>query len=192
MRALPWRTISLVAVATVVVVGVVPQLRRPITLAVSRAVLFAASPLAPGIRGFDALPRPTRVVAADGSPIARLDGGQHHRPVRVRSLPPHVVHAVLAAEDEHFYAHGGVDPLAMLRAVVHDVRGDQGTQGGSTITQQLAKLNYTGSRRTVLRKLREVLYAARLERTYGKSELLERYLNQVYFGEGSYGLAAAA
>src|SRR5205085_6960747 len=85
-----------------------------------------------------------------------------------------------------------VDPLAMLRAVVHDVRGDRGTQGGSTITQQLAKLNYTGSHHTVLRKLREVLYAARLERKYGKNELLERYLNQVYFGEGSYGLAAAA
>src|SRR5438132_9251129 len=149
-------------IAVVAVIGVVPQLRRPVALAVSRAVLFVASPLAPDIRRFDALPRSPRVVAADGSTIARLDGGRHHQPVRVHSLPPHVVHAVLAAEDEHFYAHGGVDPLAMLRAVVHDVRGDQGTQGGSTITQQLAKLNYTGSRRTVLRKLREVLYAARL------------------------------
>src|SRR4029079_1378094 len=90
-----------------------------------------------------------------------------------------------------FYDHSGIDPAAVVRAGLNDALGRQ-LQGGSTITQQLAKLNYTGNRRTVFRKLREALYALRLERHYSKDQLLERYLNQVYFGQNDYGLAAAA
>src|SRR2546421_2538064 len=98
--------------------------------------------------------------------------------------------AVLAAEDADFYHHSGVNPLALLRAVAGTALGH--TQGGSTITQQLAKLNYTGSSRTLFRKVREVFYASALEERYSKDDLLERYLNQVYFGEGAYGISAAA
>jgi membrane peptidoglycan carboxypeptidase len=110
--------------------------------------------------------------------------------VKLDNLPDHVRLAVLAAEDEAFYEHSGVNPEAVFRALISTVRGR--IQGGSTITQQLAKINYTAGERTVLRKLKEVLYASKLERSYSKDEILERYLNQVYFGEGAYGIDAAA
>jgi penicillin-binding protein 1A len=167
-------------------------LTRPMTARIlSRAVETLASPFAPGTGRFEALPATTRVLATDGSTIAELNGTQRRDLVHLHQLPPHVAHAVLAAEDAGFYSHSGIDPAALIRAVVRDVQGDH-LQGGSTITQQLAKLNYTGSRHTILRKLREVLYASELERTHSKDELLERYLNQVYFGEGAYGVTAAA
>jgi penicillin-binding protein 1A len=85
----------------------------------------------------------------------------------------------------------GFDPEAVLRALVNNIRGAP-LQGGSTITQQLTKLNYTDGQRTIMRKFREVLYASRLEQRYSKDELLERYINQVYFGDNAYGLGAAS
>src|SRR5437763_1711877 len=106
-------------------------------------------------------------------------------------VPPVVRHAVLAAEDARFYQHPGVDAGALLRAAYNNIAG-RPEQGGSTITQQLAKLNYTNRQRTYFRKVKEILYAAQLERHFSKSELLQRYLNQVYFGEGAYGVSAAA
>jgi penicillin-binding protein 1A len=153
-------------------------------------VLLAVSPFAPSINGFDTLPEASKVVAADGSVVGQL-GNEEHHPVDLHQLPPHVVHAVLAAEDAHFYEHGGVDLSALGRAAWNDVRHGR-VEGGSTITQQLAKLNYTGSQRTVFRKLREVLYVARLEQRYTKDELLQRYVNQVYFGDANYGIADAS
>jgi penicillin-binding protein 1A len=177
-------------VLAMLVVALVPPLRRAAALATSRAVLFAASPLAPRIDDFERLPETTKVVAADGTVVAELDKAQHREPVKLRELPPHVRNAVLAAEDEEFYHHSGIDPSALLRAFAHTATGR--TQGGSTITQQLAKINYTAGERTVLRKLKEVLYATKLERRYSKDTLLQRYLNQVYFGGGAYGIEAAA
>ncbi|HMC42066.1 MAG TPA: transglycosylase domain-containing protein, partial [Acidimicrobiales bacterium] len=179
---------------SLVVLGVL--LALPLTRAgtagiVSRAVATLLSPLAPGTAGFEALPATTRVLAADGSTLAELNGTQRRDLIHLRQLPAHVPHAVLAAEDANFYRHSAIDPAALIRAIVRDVQGDR-VQGGSTITQQLAKLNYTGSRHTLLRKLREVLYASELERDHTKDQLLERYLNQVYFGEGAYGVTAAA
>ena len=188
-RHLPWGRIAAGTVAALLVIGVVPPLRRLAANVASRVILFVASPLAPSTGGFDDLAKASRVLAADGSEIGML-GVEQREPVRLSSLPPHVVHAVLAAEDANFYGHRGVDPAAVFRAALNTAQGD--TQGGSTITQQLAKLNYTGSERTVMRKLREVLYASRLERQYSKDELLERYLNQVYFGENAYGIRLAA
>ncbi|HET7486939.1 MAG TPA: transglycosylase domain-containing protein [Acidimicrobiales bacterium] len=175
---------------TIAVVGAVPPLRRAAAIGTSRAMLFVLSPLAPDLKGFDELARGSRVVAADGTVLADLDGAQLQQPVKLTSLPEHVPHAVLAAEDAKFYGHGGVDPAAVFRALVRNVQGDR--QGASTITQQLAKLNYAGSSRTLFRKFREVQYAVRLEKKYSKDELLERYLNQVYFGDGAYGIAAAS
>jgi len=190
VRELPWRGIALGTFLALAIVVAVPPLRRAAATAAGRAALVAVSPFAPSIKGFDDLPQASTVVAADGSVVGRL-GNEEHQPVDLHRLPPHVVKAVLAAEDAHFYAHGGVDLTAMGRAAWNDVRSGK-VQGGSTITQQLAKLNYTGSRRTVFRKLREVLYAAKLEQRYSKDELLQRYINQVYFGDGNYGLAAAS
>ena len=186
MRDLPWGRISLGVLLALIVIVAVPPFRR----AASRAVLVAVSPFAPSISGFDDLPQASTVVAADGSVVGRL-GKEERQPVDLHRLPPHVVHAVLAAEDARFDEHGGVDVTALMRAAWNDVRSGQ-VQGGSTITQQLAKLNYTGSQRTVFRKLREVLYAAKLEQRYSKNELLQRYINQVYFGDGNYGIAAAS
>jgi len=179
------------AVAGVTVLLAVPFTRGFTSTVVSRTVETLLAPLAPGTARFEALPTTTRVLAADGSMLAQLNGTQRRDLIRLQQLPPQVPHAVLAAEDAHFYSHSGIDPVAVMRALLRDARGDH-VQGGSTITQQLAKLNYTGSQHTVLRKLREVLYASELERGHGKDELLERYLNQVYFGEGAYGITAAA
>ncbi|MGH9003503.1 MAG: transglycosylase domain-containing protein, partial [Acidimicrobiia bacterium] len=108
----------------------------------------------------------------------------------IADVPGHVRQAVLAAEDARFYEHSGTDPEAVGRAVAHSLLGR--AQGGSTITQQLAKINYTAGERTLLRKVREVLFASALEHRYTKDKLLERYLNQVYFGAGAYGIRAGA
>jgi penicillin-binding protein 1A len=189
-RELPWRRIAMGAFVALAVVVAVPPFRRAATTVAGRAVLVAVSPFAPSISGFDDLPQASTVVAADGSVVGRL-GKEEHQPVDLHRLPPHVVHAVMAAEDANFYSHGGVDLTALMRAAWNDARNGR-IEGGSTITQQLAKLNYTGSKRTVFRKLREVLYAAKLEQHYSKDELLQRYINQVYFGDGNYGLAAAS
>ncbi len=181
---------TLGALAVVAVVAVVAPLRRAVALATSRVVLVALTPMAPNVADFKSLPQGSTIVAADGSVLADLEGAQRRQQVNLSALPDHVPRAVLAAEDANFYDHAGVDPSAVFRAVVRSGQGEQ--QGGSTITQQLAKLNYTGSQRTVMRKLREVQYAARLEERYSKDELLERYMNQVYFGDGAYGIAVAS
>jgi penicillin-binding protein 1A len=187
------RRLAQVALATfgvLVVIAVVPPFRRTAALGMSKLILGITSPLAPSIGNFDELQTPSRILASDGSELARLDGAQRREPVKLEQLPPQVPKAVLAAEDANFYSHGGFDPNAVMRAVVRTAKGK--TQGGSTITQQLAKINYTNSEHTVLRKLRELQYAVRLEKKYTKDELLERYVNQVYFGDGAYGIAAAS
>jgi penicillin-binding protein 1A len=192
LRQLPWRRIALVFALVVTIVAVVPPFRRAAALVGSRLVLFVAAPIAPSISGFDDLPATSKVLAADGSVLAELDtpAGGRREPAHIDRLPKHVWQAVLAAEDEHFFEHSGIDPEAVFRAFLRNAQGK--TQGGSTITQQLAKINYTRSERTVFRKLREVLYAARLESKYTKRQLLERYLNQVYLGDRAYGFATAS
>ena len=169
----------------------VPPLRRAASFTTSRLILWAAAPITPFIPDFHRLPDTTRVLAADGSVLADLSGEDGNRQaVTLDTLPDHVKRAVLAAEDADFYHHSGINPLAITRAVASTALGH--AQGGSTITQQLAKLNYTGSSHSLFRKVREVFYASALEERYSKDELLTRYINQVYFGEGAYGIYAAA
>ena len=172
------------------VVAFVPPLRNAAALGGSKVILFVASPLAPDIDDFDELPETTKVLAADGAVLAELDKAQRRVPVDLEALPDHVKQAVLAAEDEDFYQHSGINPTAVFRAFLRTATGE--TQGGSTITQQLAKINYTAGERTVFRKLKEVMFASKLEQKYSKDRLLQRYLNQVYFGEQAYGIEAAA
>ncbi len=189
MKGLPWLAIGGGLLACLLLVALVPPLRRAVANVTSRAILVVASPFAPDIKGFEDLADASRVVARDGADVGLL-GLEQRDPVRLDQLPPHVTQAVLAAEDADFYSHSGVDPSAVFRAMVNNARGE--SQGGSTITQQLAKLNYVGSNRTFLRKFKEVLYASKLESKYSKDQLLERYVNQVYFGEGAYGIALAS
>ncbi|MGH9036300.1 MAG: transglycosylase domain-containing protein, partial [Acidimicrobiia bacterium] len=191
LRRIPWKPVLLGATVFLVVVGAVPPFRRAAAMASSRAVLWLASPLTPIIPDFDALPVTTPVLAADGSVIAELSGEDGRRAVLdIADVPGHVRQAVLAAEDARFYEHSGTDPEAVGRAIVHTLLGRP--QGGSTITQQLAKVNYTAGERTLIRKVREVLFSSALEQRYTKDKLLERYLNQVYFGSGAYGIRAGA
>ena len=141
----------------------------------------------------DAVPpaQTTFLYAADGSRLATLTGRENRISVPLKSVPSVVRRAVLATEDRHFYQHGGVDPIGLARATVNDLRGGH-LQGGSTITQQYVKNTYVGRERTVWRKLKEAVLAVKLERELSKDQLLERYLNTVYFGRGAYGVQAAA
>lgn len=132
------------------------------------------------------------VYAADGSVLATLHDEQDRRLVPLDGLPDHVWQAVVTAEDRRFFTHEGYDVEAITRAAVANVRARGVAQGGSTITQQLAKQNFLTDETTLQRKARELTYAIALEERLSKEELLERYLNQVYFGGGAYGVAAAA
>ncbi len=124
--------------------------------------------------------------------LARLFSEQDRVPVRLEDVPEVMVQAVLAAEDRDFFDHGGVDPVGIARAAWADIRGGALTQGGSTITQQYVKNYYLTSDRSVTRKVREAVLAIKLEQELAKEEILERYLNTIYFGRGAYGLGAAA
>jgi penicillin-binding protein 1A len=107
-------------------------------------------------------------------------------------LPPNLVKAVIAIEDRRFYQHGGIDLRGMMRAGWRDLLGRRAAEGGSTITQQLARLTYLSPQRSVRRKVQEIMLALWLESRLGKKEILTRYLNNVYFGAGAYGAEAAA
>jgi membrane peptidoglycan carboxypeptidase len=132
------------------------------------------------------------ILAADGSVLAIMHDEYDREPVPLDAVPEHVRHAVIAAEDRRFFEHEGYDAGGIGRAIIANFRAGEVAQGGSTITQQLAKLNFVGADRTFQRKLDELLYAVELEERFTKEELLQRYLNQVYFGGGAYGVAAAA
>jgi len=131
------------------------------------------------------------LLSAEGKPIARR-GAVIAAPVDASKLPEHVRNAFVGIEDRRFYSHWGVDPRGILRAFVHNVTSDGGSQGGSTITQQLAKNAFLNSQRTFGRKAQEVLIAFWLEAWLSKDEILSRYLSNVYFGDNVYGLRAAA
>ncbi|NIJ37076.1 penicillin-binding protein 1A [Sphingopyxis panaciterrae] len=130
------------------------------------------------------------LLASDGTPIARI-GAIVDTPVKAKDLPKHVTGAFLAIEDRRFYSHWGVDPRSVARAVWSNITGGR-TQGGSTITQQLAKFTFLTPKRTLGRKAREAMIAFWLEAWLSKDEILERYLSNAYFGDNTYGLRAAS
>ncbi len=119
-------------------------------------------------------------------------GGRYGPPVDVARLPAHVPAAFVAIEDRRFYEHAGFDPMGMARALAADLTQGRAAQGGSTITQQLARNLFLNNDRTLERKGQELLLAAQLERVYSKREILGLYLSRVYFGSGAYGLEAAS
>jgi penicillin-binding protein 1A len=152
-------------------------------------VLFITAPLSKSLQPITA-PSLT-LLSAEGVPIARR-GAVVEAPVDAAKLPPRVVQPFLAIEDRRFYRHFGVDPQGLARALVANLRHGGIVEGGSTITQQLAKLAFLSPEQTVWRKLQEMVLAFWLEARLGKNAILSRYLSSVYFGDNVYGLRAAA
>ena len=152
-----------------------------------------------GLPEEDPLLQSTFVCASDvtegcgpSNSIAKLAGEVDRVSVPIEEIPQTFIDAVLAAEDRNFYSHSGIDPVGIARALYQGLR-DQGVQqGGSTITQQYAKNAFLTSDRTITRKVKEAVLAIKLERELPKDEILERYINTVYFGRGAYGADAAA
>ena len=132
--------------------------------------------------------------ALDGLPLSemqqRIENSQDFTPIE--TLPDLYVQAVVAVEDHRFYMHFGFDPLATLRALANDVRAGAIVEGGSTITQQLAKNEYFTQEQTIERKIAEVFMAVTLEQRFSKSEILEMYVNSIYFGDGYEGIGQAS
>ncbi len=136
--------------------------------------------------------RITRVFDSTGGEIANYRRFETSVPVAPGDIPPVLVDAVLATEDQRFYSHKGLDSRGIFRALWADVKGGGYVEGGSTITQQYVRLLYLGDERTAGRKLREAILAGRVEKKLSKDEILHGYLSRAYFGSGAYGVAAAA
>ena len=147
----------------------------------------------PPIQSLEIPKRPPSVLILDanGATLATR-GDMGGAEVPLRELPDYAPKAFVAIEDRRFYSHHGIDPWGILRAGVRDVLHRGATQGGSTLTQQLAKNLFLTQERTVTRKLQEAVLALWLEHKFSKAQILELYLNRVYFGSGAYGIEAAA
>lgn len=150
--------------------------------------LFVTAPLSKSLEPI--VPPQITLLASDGTPIAR-NGAIVEAPVQASKLPDYAIHAFLAIEDRRFYSHWGIDPYGMARAAWSNLTTGR-TQGGSTITQQLAKFTFLTPERSLTRKAREALIALWLEAWLTKDEILERYLSNAYFGDNTYGLRAAS
>jgi penicillin-binding protein 1A len=153
-------------------------------------IYFIARVPDPTIAALDDRPPNVTVLAEDGTLLAERGLRRGH--VRLDVLPPYLVQAVLATEDRRFYSHFGIDPFGLIRASFRNAQAGSVVEGGSTITQQLAKNLFLSPKRTILRKLEEVVYAIWLEQRFSKDEILELYINRVYFGGGTYGVEAAS
>ncbi|KZM51251.1 transglycosylase domain-containing protein [Labrenzia sp. OB1] len=138
-----------------------------------------------------ARPPNVKIVAANGQLIANR-GDTGGEAVRLEQLPPYLPNAVISIEDRRFRSHFGVDPIGLMRAVYTNLTARRLSQGGSTLTQQLAKNLFLEPDRTMRRKIQELVLAFWLEAEYSKDEILEMYLNRVYLGSGAYGVDAAA
>ncbi|WGR99220.1 penicillin-binding protein 1A [Bradyrhizobium sp. ISRA443] len=161
-------------------------------IAVIGVVVWVGAHLPP-IQSLEIPKRPPtiQIVGLDGSVLAQR-GEMAGANVALKDLPPYLPKAFIAIEDRRFYSHYGVDPFGILRAAVANLMHRGVSQGGSTLTQQLAKNLFLTQERTIQRKLQEAELALWLERKHSKNEILELYLNRVYFGSGAYGVEAAA
>ena len=162
------------------------------TIAIIGVVVWVGAHL-PAIQSLEIPKRPPtiQITGIDGSVLASR-GEMAGTNVALKDLPPYLPKAFIAIEDRRFYSHYGVDPVGIARAAVANILHRGVSQGGSTLTQQLAKNLFLTQERTMARKLQEVELALWLERKHSKNEILELYLNRVYFGSGAYGVEAAA
>jgi penicillin-binding protein 1A len=136
--------------------------------------------------------RPSVTILAENGELIASFGDLFGRPLSLKEMSPFLPKAVIATEDRRFYHHFGIDPFGLVRAALIDLRARQIVQGGSTITQQLAKILFLTPERNLSRKIRETLLALWLEHRFAKDQILEIYLNRVYLGAGTYGVDAAA
>jgi len=156
------------------------------------AYFFIAPDLPPIDRLKDVqLQVPLRVYSDDGQLVAEF-GEQRRKPIRYADLPQMVIDAILATEDDRFFEHPGVDYQGLVRAAVELIKTGHKRQGGSTITMQVARNFFLSREKTYLRKLTEIFLALKIERYLTKEEILELYLNKIYFGQRAYGVGAAA
>src|SRR5205085_10927842 len=132
-----------------------------------------------------AIAQSTQFMYADGKTAIGTDGAANRTSVQLKQVPPWVQHAVLAAEDRNFYSEPGISVTGMARALWVDVRGGDVSQGGSTVTQQYAKNAYLTQHRTIFRKIKEIVIAVKLSHQRSKREILQDYLNTIYFGRGA-------
>ena len=167
---------------------VTPLLTLALALGAAFSYYSTAIPDPLALRQKDKAPV-VRILARDGSVLAERGASPY---VPVDLLPRHLIEAVLAIEDRRFFSHWGIDPVGFTRAVVTNLRAGRVAQGGSTLTQQLAKNIIVNSERTLARKVEELVLALWLETQLSKPDILELYLNRVYFGAGVYGVEAAA
>jgi membrane peptidoglycan carboxypeptidase len=134
----------------------------------------------------------TTLYYSDGKTVLARLGSTNRTDVPLSKVPLVVQHAVLAAEDRHFYSEPGISPTGIIRALLVDIRGGDISQGGSTITQQYAKNAYLSPRRSLTRKLKEIIIAAKLGQSRSKDSILSDYLNTIYFGRNAYGIQSAS
>ncbi|PWK16375.1 transglycosylase domain-containing protein [Tumebacillus permanentifrigoris] len=137
---------------------------------------------------------PSAVVASDGTMLTNLVKGDdtHRIKIPLADMPQNLIEATIDVEDQHFYQHSGINPAGIARALWVDLKSGQVVEGGSTITQQLAKNLFLTQDQTISRKLREAMLTIQLEMNYSKDEILEQYLNVIYYGHGAYGVEMAA
>lgn len=133
----------------------------------------------------------SEMVDLDGHFISKLYN-ENHEIISIEDVPDYMKQAIVSIEDERFYKHHGIDFQSISRAVIHDIKAFSKVEGASTITQQLAKNVFLTHEKTIMRKTKEVIIAINLERKYTKDQILEMYMNQVYFGHGVYGIGGAA
>lgn len=134
----------------------------------------------------------SQIYDSAGNEIANIHAAENRMPVKIEQIPINLQRAFISIEDNRFYEHKGIDPRGLARALYSNIVKQEIAEGGSTITQQLAKNAYLTQERTIKRKVQEVFLALQLEKQYTKQEILEFYLNQIYFGRGAYGVQAAA
>ena len=144
----------------------------------------------PNISAFEA-PEATLVYSSDGVLLGRVFR-ENRTNVPLKDIPKNLRDATIAIEDKRFYEHSGVDMRGVARAVFENLRGRRLAQGGSTITQQLAKNIYLTQRKTIQRKIQEIFLAILIERNFSKDRILELYLNQIFYGSGAFGVQAAS
>ncbi len=172
---------------------VVTLLMTSLAAVIATGGYFYLNPKLPSIEGLSdvQLQVPLRIYSSDGSLMGEF-GEKRRTPKKLEEIPERMLQAFLSAEDDRFFEHPGVDYQGILRAVFHLVMTGKRGQGGSTITMQLARNFYLSSEKTYLRKLNEILLALKIERELDKEKILELYLNKIYLGNRSYGVAAAA
>jgi penicillin-binding protein 1A len=133
----------------------------------------------------------TKIYSSDGVLLAKL-AAENREPIPLDKIPKNMQNAIVAIEDSRFYQHSGLDFRGLVRALWANISGRELAQGGSTITQQLARNMFLSQRKKISRKIKEILLAIQIERNWTKRAILEAYLNQVYFGAGAYGVKSAA